>query len=63
MTAKTKKAGWLSQEIDTAHNSILHWPEWMHKAARFEGNNHVDLNQTLIRADKYFKAHKHKIAK
>lgn len=39
MMENKKDSAWLSKQIDVAKKDIKTWPDWMQKAARFEGDN------------------------
>ncbi len=35
---KKQPKGWLAQQIKAAQKDMAKWPNWMKKAARWEGN-------------------------
>ena len=46
METKRENA-WLSKQIEAAKNNRESWPNWMQKAARFEGNvNNKSTDET-----------------
>lgn len=51
MEAK-REGAWLSKQISTAKSSKESWPNWMKKAARFEGSTNsrpADVKQRCCR--------------
>ena len=44
---RAQQSGWLNRQIYSAQHSLDQLPEWVKKAARFEGENHHQFSGKL----------------